>query len=89
MFVLIGEAPRAGLRKSQGNQRNSGKILATNSLELERTSHRLEAGLKLPRIDPGKFVTIAKVAPTGSLQARRGSSGGIQFFWRYSLGPTS
>lgn len=45
--------------------------------------------MKLPRIDPGKFVTIAKVAPIGSLQARRGSGGGIQFFWRYSLGPAS
>lgn len=37
----------------------------------------------------GKFHTLCKVAPTGSLQARRQRDGSIVFFWRYSHGAQS
>ena len=38
---------------------------------------------------PSKFHTVAKVAPIGSLQARRQTSGGVSFYWRYSHGTSS
>lgn len=38
---------------------------------------------------PGKFHTVAKVQPIGSLQARVQSAGGLAFYWRYSLGTQS
>jgi integrase len=37
----------------------------------------------------GKFHTLCKVAPTGSLQARRQRDGSILLFWRYSHGSHS
>lgn len=40
-------------------------------------------------LDVGKFKTITKIAPAGSLQARKHSNGAISFFWRYSLGTLS
>lgn len=45
--------------------------------------------MKLAEIPQGKFVTLAKVTPTGSLQARRGGGDAISFFWRYSIGAAS
>ena len=38
---------------------------------------------------PGKFHTLCKVAPTGSLQARRQRDGSVIFYWRYSQGAHS
>ena len=36
---------------------------------------------------PGKFVTLIKIAPTGSLQIRRARRNGtVTFYWRYSFG---
>lgn len=43
----------------------------------------------LRELPAGKFHTIAKVAPVGSLQARRQSAGGVSLYWRYSLGTKS
>lgn len=37
----------------------------------------------------GTFATLAKVAPIGSLQARRDKSGAVSLFWRYSIGTKS
>ena len=38
---------------------------------------------------PGKFHTLSKVKPVGSLQARRQTSGSLAFYWRYSQGTQS
>lgn len=40
-------------------------------------------------LSAGKFHTLCKVAPTGSLQARRQRDGSIVFYWRYSQGTHS
>jgi integrase len=37
----------------------------------------------------GVFKTLCKIAPMGSLQARKQVSGAVALFWRYSLGTTS
>jgi integrase len=37
----------------------------------------------------GVFVTLQKVLPMGSLQARKQASGAVGFYWRYSIGPKS
>lgn len=37
----------------------------------------------------GTFTTLSKVAPTGSLQARRDKTGTVSLFWRYSIGTKS
>ena len=37
----------------------------------------------------GTYVTLSKVAPSGSLQARRDRSGAVTLFWRYSIGTKS
>lgn len=43
----------------------------------------------LATLKPGPFVTLTKVAPIGSLQARKGASGAVNFYWRYSFEGTS
>ena len=45
--------------------------------------------VSLRELEPGKFHTLCKVTPIGSLQARRQKDGGVIFFWRYSLGTLS
>lgn len=40
-------------------------------------------------LEIGKFKTIVKIAPAGSLQVRKQSNGAVSFFWRYSLGALS
>lgn len=42
----------------------------------------------LKRLGSG-FVTLAKVAPCGSLQARKQANGAVFFYWRYSIGAKS
>jgi hypothetical protein len=46
------------------------------------------ASFALPKqllaLPAGTFVTRNKLAQGGSLQARRLSQGGVQFYWRYS-----
>lgn len=37
----------------------------------------------------GKFTTLSKVIPCGSLQARRDKSGAVSLYWRYSIGSKS
>lgn len=37
----------------------------------------------------GSMVTLAKIAPSGSLQARKQVNGTVMFFWRYSHGTQS
>ena len=45
--------------------------------------------ISLRDLKAGKFHTLCKVIPIGSLQARRQRDGGIVFFWRYSIGTLS
>src|SRR5690349_214396 len=44
---------------------------------------------QLKTLEEGRFKTLTKIVPCGSLQARRQLSGGIQFFWRFSVGTHS
>lgn len=46
-------------------------------------------GISLRELQPGKFHTLCKVSPTGSLQVRRQRAGSVHFYWRYSLGTQS
>src|SRR5262245_16656620 len=45
--------------------------------------------LPLSSLPSGKFLTVARVKPIGSLQARRQSSDAVSFYWRYSHGTYS
>lgn len=45
--------------------------------------------ISLRDLAPGKFHTVSKVRPVGSLQARRQSTGSLSFYWRYSQGTHS
>lgn len=47
-------------------------------------SHKTIAALP-----PGSHVTLQRINPTGSLQARRDSTGTVTLFWRYSIGARS
>jgi integrase len=47
------------------------------------------ARTSLRDLAPGKFHTLAKVRPVGSLQARKQGNGSLSFYWRYSLGAQS
>jgi integrase len=49
----------------------------------------ITSSISLRDLKPGKFHTLCKVTPIGSLQARRQRDGGIVFFWRYSIGTLS
>lgn len=49
----------------------------------------MASSIPIRQIPEGKFVTVSKVRPIGSLQARRHSSGGITLYWRYSFGAQS
>ncbi len=49
----------------------------------------LNIGKALKEIEPAVFVTLCKINPTGSLQARRQKSGATRFYWRYSVGAKS
>ena len=49
----------------------------------------ITASISLRDLKAGKFHTLCKVTPIGSLQARRQRDGGILFFWRYSIGTLS
>jgi integrase len=46
-------------------------------------------GQVLSDMPTGVFVTLQKVLPMGSLQARKQASGAVGFYWRYSIGPKS
>ena len=37
----------------------------------------------------GRFVTVCKVMPVGSLQVRKQANGTVAFYWRYSMGAAS
>lgn len=37
----------------------------------------------------GKFTSLTKVKPSGTLQARKQANGAVIFYWRYSIGTTS
>lgn len=41
-------------------------------------------GELIERSKAGAFVTVCKVAPSGALQARKLSSGGVMLYWRYT-----
>jgi integrase len=43
----------------------------------------------LKGLRPGVFTTITKIAPCGSLQARKQATGAVAFYWRYSIGEIS
>ena len=40
-------------------------------------------------LTPGVFITLAKIKPSGALQARKQATGAVFFYWRYSIGATS
>jgi len=40
-------------------------------------------------LEVGKFKTVTKISPSGSLQVRKQSNTAISFFWRYSIGTKS
>jgi hypothetical protein len=44
------------------------------------------AGERIRNAQAGEFVTIQKIVPTGSLQARKLKNGTTAFYWRYGLG---
>ncbi|MBN9575559.1 MAG: hypothetical protein J0H16_16695, partial [Alicycliphilus denitrificans] len=46
-------------------------------------------GQIIQEMPAGKFITMAKVMPSGSLQARKDSAGATRFYWRFSIGAKS
>lgn len=46
-------------------------------------------GQTISALNIGATVTLEKIEPCGSLQARKQANGTVQFFWRYSLGTQS
>lgn len=42
-------------------------------------------GLTIKQLRPGAYAKVCKVAPAGSLEVRKLSSGAIQFYWRVTL----
>jgi integrase len=46
-------------------------------------------GQTINEMPTGTFTTLSKVAPIGSLQARRDKTGTVSLFWRYSIGTKS
>jgi len=46
-------------------------------------------GQVINELSGGKFITLEKVKPTGSLQVRKQASGTVCFYWRYSIGDIS
>jgi hypothetical protein len=46
-------------------------------------------GQTINEMPAGTFTTLCKVAPIGSLQARRDKTGTVSLFWRYSIGTKS
>jgi hypothetical protein len=75
LFASVRTDP-VGFWQYSGNGRNTARMTSTTSISLRD-------------LKPGKFHTLCKVTPIGSLQARRQKDGGVIFFWRYSLGAQS
>ena len=46
-------------------------------------------GQQLNVLEMGRFITLQKIEPSGALQARKQSSGAVNFFWRYTIGAKS
>lgn len=46
-------------------------------------------GKTINALPAGVFKTLAKVKPSGALQARKQASGAVSFYWRYSVGTRS
>lgn len=46
-------------------------------------------GQQINALPAGPFKTLTKVQPSGSLQARKGATGAVNFFWRYTIGAKS
>lgn len=63
---------------------NSGNGLGNGLTMASKT-----AGQAINEMPPGIFSTISKVRPTGSLQARKGATGAVSLYWRYSIGTSS
>jgi integrase len=47
------------------------------------------AGQTIGQLKPGAFKTLTKIQPAGALQVRKGATGAVSFYWRYSIGRTS
>lgn len=47
------------------------------------------AGQSINDLPAGIFATVCKVKPAGGLQVRKGASGAVSFYWRYSIGASS
>ena len=53
------------------------------------SSGAVSHGQTIKTLPVGKFVTLTKISPTGSLQVRRQKNGAVTFYWRYSIGTKS
>jgi integrase len=78
------------------NHENSGNILATDSFfnhsllpTLMQLSPTLSIGQRIKQLPKLGTITLAKVMPCGSLQARKLANGAVMFYWRYSIGKFS
>ena len=47
------------------------------------------AGQNINELSPGQFLKLGKVIPSGTLEARKLSSGAVSFYWRATLGGKS
>jgi hypothetical protein len=56
---------------------------------ISASSSAVSHGQTIKNLPIGKFVTLTKISPTGSLQVRRQINGTVTFYWRYSIGPKS
>lgn len=52
-------------------------------------STRMTAGQRIASLPTGVFITLEKVKPMGSLQARKQTTNAVAFYWRYSIGAKS
>ena len=43
-------------------------------------------GQKINLLAPGKFLKLGRVIPSGTLEARKLSSGGVTLYWRFTFG---
>lgn len=46
-------------------------------------------GQIIKEMPAGRFTTLTKISPAGSLQARKDTTGNVGLFWRYSIGQKS
>lgn len=86
------EVPTAGKRRSINAppvNSTSAALRVTPGESPPGTSSQpeMQSGGELLKAAPvGRYVTLAKIKPTGTLQARKQINGAVQLFWRYRIG---